>query len=372
MIKRNKITLIISSLVTLIPMIFGLIFWDILPERMAIHWSISGEADGYSSALFAVLSLPLIMLALQWILVAVSCFVEKRNGEQTKKAERLVLWIIPFLSVYCNGIVYATAFGYKLNMSMLVGVLLGVMFAVIGNYLPKFSRSTTMGIKIRWALCNDENWNATHRFGGRVWVVGGLCLLLIAFLPTKIFTVAALLTVILMILLPVIYSYLYSRRQIKEGRATSEDFTFEKTGMNTRGNKIALVGTVVIVTIILVGCAVLMFTGNIKVNYHGDAFTVEATYYEDITVSYADIESVEYREGGVDGTRVMGFGSARLMLGNFQNDEFGNYTRYTYTSCDSCVVIIVGGKALVLNRPDEAQTRAIYEELVARTTRNGG
>ncbi|MBO7171229.1 MAG: DUF1648 domain-containing protein, partial [Clostridia bacterium] len=46
MIKQNKWKILISSIVILLPMLFGLIMWDRLPEQMAIHWGLAGEADG--------------------------------------------------------------------------------------------------------------------------------------------------------------------------------------------------------------------------------------------------------------------------------------------------------------------------------------
>ena len=76
-----------------------------------------------------------------------------------------------------------------------------------------------------------------------------------------------------------------------------------------------------------------------------------------------DIEDIEYRENGVDGQRISGFGSARLLLGNFKNDEFGAYTRYTYTGEKPCVVLTVNGKTVVVGTDSEAEVKQIYERI---------
>ena len=60
---------------------------------------------------------------------------------------------------------------------------LGLMFAAIGNYFPKCRPNRTVGIRIIWTLGSEENWNATHRFAGKVWVIGGLIMVLAALLP---------------------------------------------------------------------------------------------------------------------------------------------------------------------------------------------
>ena len=69
----------------------------------------------------------------------------------------------------------------------------------------------------------------------------------------------------------------------------------------------------------------------------------------------------------MEGSRVFGIGSFRLLLGNFENEEFGNYTRYTYYHAEACVVLHVNGKTLVLSGRDKAETQAIYQELLAKT-----
>ena len=76
---------------------------------------------------------------------------------------------------------------------------------------------------------------------------------------------------------------------------------------------------------------------------------------------------MEYRDGNVPGSRVFGVGSFRLLLGSFENDEFGNYTRYTYYNPEACVVLKVNGKTLVLSGKDATETQEIYRQLVEKT-----
>ena len=59
---------------------------------------------------------------------------------------------------------------------------IGVLFMIIGNYLPKCKQNYTMGIKLPWTLDDEENWNRTHRFAGFLWVAGGVVIAINAFL----------------------------------------------------------------------------------------------------------------------------------------------------------------------------------------------
>ena len=223
LIKKHKWTLLVSSIVILLPIIFGVVSWNKLPAQMATHWGVGGETDGWTPRALAVFLLPCLLLAVHWICVLISV-LDKGSAKQTDKAFKIVLWIIPVLSVYVNAIMYATAFGMKLNMNILITVLLGAGLSIIGNYLPKFSRNRTMGIKIYWTLRNDENWNATHRFAGKLWVAGGIVLLLAAFVPSVAIPYIAIAVMLCMVIIPIIYSYAFYRKQLQSKKATKEDY----------------------------------------------------------------------------------------------------------------------------------------------------
>ena len=64
-VKKYKITIIITTLSTLLPILFGLIVWNRLPEQIATHWGADGQADGYSGKAFAVFGMPCILAVLQ-------------------------------------------------------------------------------------------------------------------------------------------------------------------------------------------------------------------------------------------------------------------------------------------------------------------
>ena len=208
MIKKNWKILLITSLVTLLPIVVGLILWDQLPEQIPTHWNAQGEIDGRSSKVFAVFGLTGIMLAVQWICILATLADPKKNNH-SEKILHLVFWIIPVLSNFLYAITYAVALGKEVRMEVIMSVFMGLVFTVIGNYLPKCKQNYTIGIKIPWTLNNEENWNKTHRFAGWTWTFGGIAIMLTGFLGSFwIFLPIAL----LMVFVPVIYSYLLHRK----------------------------------------------------------------------------------------------------------------------------------------------------------------
>ena len=211
MIKRNKWTLFLTSVIMLIPMVIGILLWDKLPEQIPTHWGINGEVDGWSSKAFAVFFFPTLLLAIHWICVFASA-ADPNNKNHSPKMMTLVLWICPVLSLLLNSMVYSAALGYEPAVETILPLLMGLMFIIIGNLLPKCRQSYTMGIKLPWTLNNEENWNKTHRFGGKVWVIGGVIIMATAFIGSFWLLMGVTLV---MVAAPTVYSYCLYRKQRK-------------------------------------------------------------------------------------------------------------------------------------------------------------
>ncbi len=213
--RKRRISLILSSLATLLPIAAGLLLWNQLPDVIATHWNFHGQADGWSSKSFAVFFLPLLLLGVHWLCVFITAR-DPGNQEQNKKALSLVVWIVPLISNICCGMVYAIALGVPLSISTVMYLMVGILFLIIGNYLPKCRRNHTIGIRIPWTLADEDTWNATHRFGGRVWIAGSIGILLCAFLPEAIGLWVMFAALAVLVIVPMVYAYRYYHRHCKE------------------------------------------------------------------------------------------------------------------------------------------------------------
>lgn len=358
MIRMHKGKAVLSSLLILLPLLFGLLLWDRLPGQLASHWGAGGTADGRTGRAFTILFLPLVLLAFHWLCLLVSAAEFKKRG-RNGKALGMVFWIIPAISLFSGGVVYSAAFGLELNMTRLLLAFTGLLFLCLGNFLPKVEQNGVLGVRVPWTLGSEENWRRTHRFCGRLWVAGGFLLLLIVPLPVPLptpFLFALLLAATLVLsFLPVLYSYLYYRREKREGTAAAATPSRKALRIS------AVLGALITAAVVL-----LLFTGNVSVALGAESFQIHASYWPDLEIGYAAVDALSYRDDCPAGVRVGGFGSFRLSLGSFQNDEFGNYTRYAYTACPACVVAEIDGRILVLNGRDEAATRRLYEGILAR------
>ena len=208
MLKRNKRTILLTTLITAAPVLLGLLLWDRLPDTIATHFDLNGTPNGWSSKAFAVFGLPVFLVAVH-LMCAFGTMMDPKRKNIQDKMYRLVLWIVPIIALFVCASVYLYALGVAVNIGKLGAFLVGAVFIIIGNYLPKCRQSYTMGIKLPWTLSDEGNWNATHRFGGKVWFFGGLLTMLTAFWGSFWLLMGILAA---MVILPTIYSYLYYRK----------------------------------------------------------------------------------------------------------------------------------------------------------------
>ena len=209
--KINLKLLSLTSILTLLPILVGVILWKDLPASLPSHFGLDGQADGFSSKLEVVFLIPLVMLGLHFFAVVVTS-LDPKASHVSPKMKTLVYWLVPFISGLVQLSIYGAAFGLIGNSTRIGLVMVGIVFLVVGNYLPKTKQNYTVGIRLPWTLDSEENWNKTHRLAGRLWVLGGLIILVNSFLSWAVFYV--FIAVLLgMVLVPIFYSYWISRGQ---------------------------------------------------------------------------------------------------------------------------------------------------------------
>lgn len=201
---NRKKAILLTSLLTFIPIIVGLILWNKLPEEIPVHFNALGEPDNYESKAFAVFFLPLFL----WVVHLLTGFIilaDPKKQNISDKVFMLTLYISPAAGIFGAVVMYTGALNIAVSVNMIGNLFVGVVFIIVGNYMPKTHQNYTVGIKIPWALHNVENWNKTHRFAGTVWIICGVVLIINAFLDI-IWIVPVCIGVAA--LLPTVYSFL--------------------------------------------------------------------------------------------------------------------------------------------------------------------
>lgn len=208
MLKNQKSKLVITSAFILFPILVGLLLWNQLPDQIVTHWDAHGVPNGWSSKLFAVVGLPVFLLFVHWICI-IATKADPKALNHPEKIMSLVYWICPAVSLFCMVSIYTEALGFHLPIEHTAGIFVGIVFIVIGNYLPKCKHNYTVGIKVPWTLNSEENWNRTHRFAGPLWVIAGIVFIALSFLNLMMFGLAVILAAAF---IPMIYSYWYFKK----------------------------------------------------------------------------------------------------------------------------------------------------------------
>lgn len=208
MIRQNKLKILVTTLITLFPVITGCIIWDMLPETLAVHFGSDNAANGWESKAFTVFGIPVILALLHLLCVFITASDPKQKNIGKKSVE-LMFWIVPAVSLLESSVIYVNALGVGVNVGFVCKIFMGILLIVIGNILPKAKQNYSFGLKLPWTLNDSENWNRTHRLAGWCMVIAGIVTLSSSFFNNSLilFTV-----IVLAVAVPVIYSFVYYKR----------------------------------------------------------------------------------------------------------------------------------------------------------------
>ncbi len=191
---------------------FSLYAWFQLPAdaQVAIHWNVDGHVDNFASKGWGLFTTPLVTLALAGLLKALP-FLEPRR-ENFEKSPKLVgaTWIgISLVMWVAHLMVVGTALGWVVDFFRLLGVALGLMMMLIGNYAAKSKSMFMIGFRTPWTLSSETVWTKTHRLFGRLFMLGGFFMIVVPLFVsgTKVFAYLIFGTVMVPVLIAMVYSW---------------------------------------------------------------------------------------------------------------------------------------------------------------------
>lgn len=196
-------SLIITSVICLLPIILGIALWDSLPDSMAIHFNINNQPDNFASKGFVVFGLPILMMFLQIFCCFINDINAHKHGERIK-FERITKWIIPVLTVVLQVITLGYGLGWDIDIRKVVALIVGALFIIMGNYLPKFDYIKNYDI-------DTEKARKINRFVGFETVIMGFLFIVSVFLP-PIATITCLFLMIPYTIISVIYGIKVGRK----------------------------------------------------------------------------------------------------------------------------------------------------------------
>lgn len=132
---------------------------------------------------------------------------------------------------------------------------------------------------------------------------------------------------------------------------------------NTKKMKSSMIISILLTIVIGGFVIVVMFIGDIHIQYHDNSIQLSGTLVSSSEISYAAITEVEFRENIDIGHKKNGINNAVIEAGRYRNDEFDDYRLYGYTNSLQYVIIYTDSEIFVVSGKNKQQTQDIYEKL---------
>lgn len=209
--KINFDILLLTSVLCFVPILFGLYFYQDLPEIVAVHFDINNNPDGFMSRELFVFGMPVIMMLIQ-VFICVMLDLKSKNADKSNKSLFMYKLLIPIISVlmYVMIILYAMTFG--VDIAKVAMLILGVIFIVIGIDLP----NTTDDSHINFPRIKDEKvYQKTKEVFGKIFIIDGILALITSLFATRYIIIIVLLLLVEAIGLLIFAAY-YNRKLEKK------------------------------------------------------------------------------------------------------------------------------------------------------------
>lgn len=204
-----------------IPFIYAAYLYPSLPEIIPTHFNIKGEADGFGGkgSIYVGPSIMGMASLFTYLFLTYIKKIDPKRSEQMEDGlfQKFGFFTVLFLTALSMVILYATTH-QGISIEKLLFPLMGLAFAGMGLYIAKLKQNYFAGFKLPWTLDNVDNWNATHKIAGKVWLYGGIIQFFagLAFSSVASFVIFFI-AMVVMVLVPTVYSY----RMFKNGNKVS-------------------------------------------------------------------------------------------------------------------------------------------------------
>jgi uncharacterized membrane protein len=216
-IKFNFQTEWFSLLMILTVVAIAIYAYPLLPDKVPSHWNMAGEIDGWASRNGHIFGIGGLVVGMYLLFLFLPHFEPRREHflQSLGFYQMIRNFMMAFFALLFGVTTYIGLTGTMLAMDKIIPVAVGVLFILIGNYLPQIKSNFFMGIRTPWALDSEENWRKTHHLGAYTFVVGGLLFLVSPFIPTPLNFYLPIAGILFAGFFPMLMSYIWFKQSHK-------------------------------------------------------------------------------------------------------------------------------------------------------------
>lgn len=202
--------------IVLLPFVYLAIIWNKLPQKVPVHWNIRGEVDRYGEKTEMIL-IPVLLPLLVYLIFLVVPKIDPKNklNKMGNKLNSLKFVLTTLMSGLALFLIFSAQHQNFTNPN-LIFVFVGLMYLVFGNYFKTIKANYFIGIRTPWTLESETVWKETHRLAGKLWLAGGLLVIISAlFLDDKMNVLTFFIITGIITLVPAVYSYFIFKKENK-------------------------------------------------------------------------------------------------------------------------------------------------------------
>lgn len=210
---KNKALIIIAAL----SLILAVGAVQILPDQIAVHFGLNGEADRIGSKYEVFLFTAVVIgITAAGILLRRKFENDIRTAAGEKEASHaagnakicgIVCTVVSAVMLGMECVMICIGYSGLERISGTEGelycsvtaILMGILFAVLGNIMPKMKMNGLMGLRTIWSMKNEEVWARCQRMGGTVTFFGGVAVILSGIVLRGYPSLAAMMIIFLVI-----------------------------------------------------------------------------------------------------------------------------------------------------------------------------
>lgn len=233
---------IIKWILIALTLISSVIMLFVFPDTIPVHFDINGVVDRWGSK-YEILILPaMAVVCMLMFKFFTKLYTDKalETTDDKEKAEilsnvkviNITVWIMSVLFFVMNIITLYTSYSQlypdmnlpEFDVIQAVSIIMGIVFIVMGNYMPKTRRNSTIGFRFPWTLYNDTTWSKSNKFASYVMIIAG-CITIIGsiFLKDAAASILMMAVVSISLILIMIYAYfVYRDERNKDNEGTDK------------------------------------------------------------------------------------------------------------------------------------------------------
>ena len=211
-------------LIIIAPAIYLALVWNQFPEKIAMHFDLHGNPDRYGNKK-ELIGLTAIFIGMNlfvyFLLTNMHRIDPKKNAADNKERLRKMAFAVTvFMSAILFAIIYSSKQGSTKPLMGFIFSGVGLLFAILGNYMPNLKPNYFAGFRLPWTLEDPENWKKTHALAGRLWFAGGLLLAIVCLFTTPVVSIVIFFTLMtIIVIIPCVFSCrLYKQRKMTGSR----------------------------------------------------------------------------------------------------------------------------------------------------------